>query len=510
MENIPSEPIHRGPKASNDDKRSVKEIESIKRRLFYLSHSQIPSRSKMSINYLSIDHDDDDMELSTKYYRDPFKHRMRIHLPNLVGARRLCRVLKADETLSNLKPYALEPRRSSERKQKAEDVRQSMLGLINVDHASDLRIDLVDGDPRIQLLLKKLKDFKSLSSLTLHIRDRAISGLDQETVLLLQNVRYLPSLAHLTLRFFNIRIKEKTVAMLLPNSHHLPLLSSLSLLGVFTANDMKSLVPYLKSLKSLSSLNIKLTSCNCSERDILSLFGSLNSLKNLAKVTIHVYPRMKYEGPTNPYLINLGRPSALNLAFSSPRIRDQEVADLLETLRYFESLSTVCFKLSHCRLSSIAVQNLSATIKKFEWLNTLVLDISSCEQTIYKHIGAMFDALAVLKGISTLALSCDFSEPISKKAMESLGSSLNHLEKLTTLKLSFLKAQQMTDAKALSVLSDLGHLSSLTSLSLNFTFCEQLSNNVIYSIAWSLKFLRLLHKVELEFCYCDKITDRGV
>ena len=116
MGNIPSGPVHRGPKASNDYKRSPKGIESIKRRLFYLSHSQIPSRSKMSINYLAIDHDDADMELSTKYYRDPFQNRLRIQLPNLIGARRLCRVLEADEILSNIKPYALEPSGSSKRK----------------------------------------------------------------------------------------------------------------------------------------------------------------------------------------------------------------------------------------------------------------------------------------------------------------------------------------------------------------------------------------------------------
>ena len=485
----------------------------------------------MGIKHLEIEDDYKDMDLSIQYFQDPIINRLKIHLPSLIGSMRLCRVLKADKILSNLKPFPLEPSRSILRDPRTKDTRQTMLGLVNVDYVSRLKIDLVEKDPRLELIMKKLKDFKSLSSLTLHIRGRIIiSGLSRETILLLRDLRYLSSLSHLNLGIYNIPIKLKT---LLPNSHHLPFLSSLSLLGVFTANKVKSLVPYFRSLKSLRSLDIKLTSCHCSEKDILSLFDCLNTLKGLLNVTIHVYPELEYRlrvstnlseftiddyhrternlsDSANLYLINLSCPSALNLTFSSSRVCTLELFGLYQPRQYFKSLLTASLKLSYCCVSSLAVQRLSATIKRFEWLNTLVLDISSCGQTIYRHIGAVFDALAVLKKLSALALSCDFSEPMDKKAMESLGSSLKHLDKLTTLKLSFLKAQQMTDAKALSVLSGLGRLSCLTSLSLNFTFCEQLSNNVIYSIALGLKSLRSLHKVELEFCDCDKITDRGL
>ena len=193
MGNILSEPIHRSPKASNDDKGSPKEIESIKRRLFYLSHSQIPSKSKMSINHLEIEDDYEDIDLSVQYFRDPIRNRLKIRLPNLIGARRLCRVLKADKILSNLKPYALESSRSSLREKRINDIRQTMLGLVNVDHVSHLKIDLLDKDPRLRLILKKLRDFKSLSSLTLRIRGKVdIFRVHQGTLLLLQDLRYFP------------------------------------------------------------------------------------------------------------------------------------------------------------------------------------------------------------------------------------------------------------------------------------------------------------------------------
>ena len=130
---------------------------------------------------------------------------------------------------------------------------------------------------------------------------------------------------------------------------------------MFTANEVKSLVPFLKSLKSLRSLNIKLTSCHCSEKNILSLFDCLDTLRALSKLIIHVYPELEFclrrstvlsehiiyddleteryiRKSANLYLINLSRPSALNLTFSSSWLGAEEFLNSTTNLKNVSSL----------------------------------------------------------------------------------------------------------------------------------------------------------------------------
>jgi len=366
----------------------------------------------------------------------------------------------------------------------------------------------------INYLAQSLRNFKSLSSLTLDLFD--FGELSQQDITrLTQGIEDLRSLSDLTICFPE-EMNDKLIQSLFSSFKALKIMQSLSLdfseCNQVSDEIFRSFLHVIKDLRRLEQMNLDFSCC-----DQINAKGLTFFIEKLLKLPLKDLNIVLPEIRNDRWLqrLNLGGQrrnnslSSLSLDFSyCEKIRQKGVQNLVHLLRKnARSLKNLKLNFGECQgFTENVLRELYCFIKELKGLSSLELRLNSSPDADQAVILCLFESLAELKELKKLSLTLSEIYKIEEKEMYQLGMFCRELKSLEILSLELSNWEDVSDQELQNLSYCLRELNSLKTLMINFEKNGRVTQQGFNSLFERLKDLPNLSSVSFNNDEC-KIVD---
>lgn len=341
---------------------------------------------------------------------------------------------------------------------------------------------------------------------------------DQKVRSLVQSLKSLTALSHLTLDFSSCKQIIGKALNLKKTLPHLHLLSEVSLnfsqCSQITYQTVEGIILALSRLTMLTKLNLVFPQFNEEDDiDFDRISRSLSLLTRLSHLDLCL---------TNYY------PMA-----------DQDMESLSSSLGVLTQLTTLSLGLVRCsKISQAGFEDLSYALKSLTLLSTLHIDVTGSRGFSRMNVKSLFLSLDHLSLLSNLSLNLRSCVEIDRRAVSTLCSSFEHVKPLKTLTLYLsnldngnrfsdpfyglghfqslqalnlcFRNSNINDQDIKNLSSNIKHLTSLATLNIDMNNCTLARDEGLTELAKCLRFLVSLRKFKLNTDWCISFSDTGI